>query len=214
MLSLLLSKCTVLSRYGIRSVETCCLMGLSLDMSRNLRHLRLFIAENLIYFLGETEVVICYFSQTRGYFSYIHRAALVFLAIHTHEKYSTHSTNNNFQLIPQTTNPQTCLSQTSWPIAHSSAVTIRQPSVTDFEADSILQTILPPSKRSHLTRSISPSPTAQTWNLMSSSVSCFAAPSDLYPVVVVLKRHMRVCSLNLLFSFGGKKKAGVVESLK
>jgi hypothetical protein len=214
MLSLLLSKCTVLSRYGIRSVETCCLMGLSLDMSRILRHLRLFIAENLIYFLGETEVVICYFSQTRGYFSYIHRAALVFLAIHTHEKYSTHSTNNNFQLIPQTTNPQTCLSQTSWPIAHSSAVTIRQPSVTDFEADSILQTILPPSKRSHLTRSISPSPTAQTWNLMSSSVSCFAAPSDLYPVVVVLKRHMRVCSLNLLFSFGGKKKAGVVESLK
>jgi hypothetical protein len=189
-------------------------MGLSLDMSRILRHLRLFIAENLIYFLGETEVVICYFSQTRGYFSYIHRAALVFLAIHTHEKYSTHSTNNNFQLIPQTTNPQTCLSQTSWPIAHSSAVTIRQPSVTDFEADSILQTILPPSKRSHLTRSISPSPTAQTWNLMSSSVSCFAAPSDLYPVVVVLKRHMRVCSLNLLFSFGGKKKAGVVESLK
>jgi hypothetical protein len=214
MLSLLLSKCTVLSRYGIRSVETCCLMGLSLDMSRILRHLRLFIAENLIYFLGETEVVICYFSQTRGYFSYIHRAALVFLAIHTHEKYSTHSTNNNFQLIPQTTNPQTCLSQTSWPIAHSSAVTIRQPSVTDFEADSILQTILPPSKRSHLTRSISPSPTAQTWNLMSSSVSCFAAPSDLYPVVVVLKRHMRVCSLNLLFSFSGKKKAGVVESLK
>jgi hypothetical protein len=214
MLSLLLSKCTVLSRYGIRSVKTCCLMGLSLDMSRILRHLCLFIAENLIYFLGETEVVICYFSQTRGYFLYIHRAALVFLAIHTHEKYSTHSTNNNFQLIPQTTNPQTCLSQTSWPIAHSSAMTIRQPSVTDFEADSILQTILPPSKRSHLTRSISPSPTTQTWNLMSSSLLRFVVPSDSDLVVVALKRHMRACSMNLLFLYGRKKKAGVVELSK
>jgi hypothetical protein len=160
MLSLLLSKCTVLSRYGIRSVETCCLMGLSLDMSRILRHLRLFIAENLIYFLGETEVVICYFSQTRGYFSYIHRAALVFLAIHTHEKYSTHSTNNNFQLIPQTTNPQTCLSQTSWPIAHSSAVTIRQPSVTDNLA-SIEK--VPPHK---IDFSISYSPDLESYELI------------------------------------------------
>jgi hypothetical protein len=73
-----LSKCTVLPRYGVRSIETCCLMGLSLDMSRILRHECLSIAENLIYFLYETEVVICYFSQTRGPFLYIHPGTLVF----------------------------------------------------------------------------------------------------------------------------------------